>query len=1065
MKFAKELEQDLVPEWAAKYFDYKQAKKKIKAVARALRALNATPQFQQKSEIPTTPGEHQPYTFYDFSGLQREDSSRDSNGKLIKNAANPGSRPPANRNNSLTVISRSPPLDLPETQPLNVPTGQSRHKSDRPNYGSFIATPPKHASPELREPPQPPPQLELPDPALDLDKQKYNSPQIPAPGHHPGKPDAYHVGKTRIPHKMMQRWHAHRSPSPQQAGKRSQGTKKGFKRMLSGTEGRQSQESIDIPLAEYHELDKKQEGFFAFLDQQLEKIESFYKLKETDATKRLEVLRDQLHEMRDRRLDEIQRAKQGPSHDANDHGILAGLHEEGLLPTENAKGRKVSFLGPLEGVIGKHREPKVGRTTKAMDKLSSPTAPKAKAEDGRDYTRKLPEDNVPYHAARRKLKLALQEFYRALELLKSYAILNRTAFRKCNKKYDKAVNARPTMRYMNEKVSKAWFVQSDVIETHIVAVEDLYTRYFERGNRKIAVSKLRSKNATDRDFSQISFFNGLCVALATGMGIEGLVRAQQQLHDPDPAIAANTGYLLQLYAGYFLADLLFLIFALDCRLWHRNKINYPFVFEYDTRHMLDWRQLAALPCFFLLLNGLFLWINFTVKSSVMFIYWPVLLIVITLAIMLNPMPIMYPYSRSWWAFSNWRLFLAGLYPVEFRDFFLGDMYCSETYSMGNIEVFFCLYANVQGNNWHNPGQCNSSHSRLLGFFSALPAVWRGLQCLRRYYDSRKVFPHLVNFGKYSFNILYYMSLSLYRIHKTTPLRATFISFALVNAVYCSLWDVIMDWSLGDPYAPHPYLRDNIAIRQVWLYYFAMVADPILRFQWIFYAIFGGDLQHSALMGFLIALAEVLRRGLWTIFRVENEHCTNVGKYRASRDIPLPYSLPESPRSSQGDDGTTLNANGKYKKDDNDKPGHKPLIHSGDEAEHDLEANNATANTSSHSPTTPGGATSQGSLRLRKVRTPHDSKPSPSPGISALRRVATVIQAAHAEDFERKKRPGITGADSSHSVHDRESNSSDEDDEDNEDAESEDREIRDVGDIGSEEEEILKAQRMASRGQS
>lgn len=30
---------------------------------------------------------------------------------------------------------------------------------------------------------------------------------------------------------------------------------------------------------------------------------------------------------------------------------------------------------------------------------------------------------------------------------------------------------------------------------------------------------------------------------------------------------------------------------------------------------------------------------------------------------------------------QWRLFFAGLYPVEFRDFFLGDMYCSLTYAM------------------------------------------------------------------------------------------------------------------------------------------------------------------------------------------------------------------------------------------------------------------------------------------------------------------------------------------------------------------------------------------------
>ena len=143
------------------------------------------------------------------------------------------------------------------------------------------------------------------------------------------------------------------------------------------------------------------------------------------------------------------------------------------------------------------------------------------------------------------------------------------------------------------------------------------------------------------------------------------------------------------------------------------------------------------------------------------------------------------------------MILAGLYPVEFRDFFLGDMYCSQTYSMGvsytfllmkgagltleqNVELFFCLYSKA----WNNPGQCNSTHSRLLGFFSTVPGIWRALQCLRRYYDTRNAFPHLVNCGKYTFTILFYMSLSLYRIDKSHSLKALFITFATINSIYC-----------------------------------------------------------------------------------------------------------------------------------------------------------------------------------------------------------------------------------------------------------------------------------------
>ena len=36
---------------------------------------------------------------------------------------------------------------------------------------------------------------------------------------------------------------------------------------------------------------------------------------------------------------------------------------------------------------------------------------------------------------------------------------------------------------------------------------------------------------------------------------------------------------------------------------------------------------------------------------------------------------------------QFRLSLAGLYPVEFRDFFLGDMYCSQTYTMGVSQLW------------------------------------------------------------------------------------------------------------------------------------------------------------------------------------------------------------------------------------------------------------------------------------------------------------------------------------------------------------------------------------------
>lgn len=157
-------------------------------------------------------------------------------------------------------------------------------------------------------------------------------------------------------------------------------------------------------------------------------------------------------------------------------------------------------------------------------------------------------------------------------------------------------------------------------------------------------------------------------------------------------------------------------------------------------------------------------------------------------------------------------------------------------------------------------------------------------------------------------ILAAVCLSLYRIDGTQANLSLFITFAAINAVYCcksptpiyvkrispltrhlAIWDLFMDFSLLQPQARHPFLRDITALKP-WVYYVIMVIDPILRFSWIFYAIFTHNTQHSTIVSFATALAEVVRRGLWAIIRVENEHCANVAQYKASRDTPLPYEL-------------------------------------------------------------------------------------------------------------------------------------------------------------------------------
>ncbi|KAL6878939.1 EXS family domain-containing protein [Trichoderma novae-zelandiae] len=869
MKFAKELEREAVPEWRIKYLNYKAGKKYVKAVASAIqRTSGSTPRLLSSRRTPT---------FFPLAGPHTEPSPHPSS--RLETSRQTDEAPEGSRWHGLSE---------PVTIAKRAEDDALSSEGNSLQYGSFVPTPPAH--------PQSPSQTVLQhnhdgshqDERESSQRNDQNGNQsighdddfeLPAPAIHttsssPGGKQIF------SPSRKSARFDLHRSSS---SGPLSSGTlptltpkdtsEDGLRRIFSTA--RESARITGLPRQSLDLVREKEQQFYAFLDSELEKVEAFYKKNEDRAGQRLAILREQLHEMRNRRIQELANERANGSLSRSSHHKV----------DESKPDRSMSWMHPLKDKIFP-----LGPNSKAFQDM--PRTPHLAGggrapEDRMDYVRRPENDEVAYRTAKRKLKLAMQEFYRSLELLKSYAMLNRTAFRKLNKKFDKTVNARPPMRYMNEKVNNAWFVNSDVLEGHIKTVEDLYARYFERGNQKLAVGKLRKLNKKPKDESGSSFLNGLLIGTGVVFTVQGLVYGAQLLNDDDPTISLQTSYLLQLYGGYFLMLMLFSFFCINCCIWLQNRINYPFIFEFDQRSQLDWRQLSEFPSLFLLIFGVIMWANFSrYGDDAMYLYYPVLLIGITVVILLFPAPVMAHKSRRWLAYSHWRLLLSGFYPVEFRDFFLGDMYCSLTYSMANIELFFCLYAN----HWHNPGHCNSTSSRLLGFLTTLPAIWRFLQCIRRYKDTRNIFPHLVNCGKYTATILSYMTLSIYRIRQNNSDLALFATFSTVNGIYTSIWDLFMDFSLLQPQSRHTALRDILALKHRWVYYVIMVVDPILRFSWIFYAIFTHDLQHSTIVSFLVSFMEVFRRGIWSLLRVENEHCANVAQYKASREVPLPYHI-------------------------------------------------------------------------------------------------------------------------------------------------------------------------------
>jgi hypothetical protein len=169
--------------------------------------------------------------------------------------------------------------------------------------------------------------------------------------------------------------------------------------------------------------------------------------------------------------------------------------------------------------------------------------------------------------------------------------------------------------------------------------------------------------------------------------------------------------------------------------------------------------------------------------------------------------------------------------------------------------------------------------------TALPSIWRTFQCIRRYWNSGYERLHLLNCGKYILTISFYVTLSIYRTDEMAKDRYIFIVFATLNSGFNSFWDLRYDWGLRDTHAKYRFLRRDLGFSVVWMYYVAMLIDIALRFTWILYIAIPQQLQHSAITSFGISVGEVFRRGLWSLFRIENEHCAQASRSRTCEILP------------------------------------------------------------------------------------------------------------------------------------------------------------------------------------
>ncbi|KAK4488451.1 hypothetical protein RD792_004215 [Penstemon davidsonii] len=461
--------------------------------------------------------------------------------------------------------------------------------------------------------------------------------------------------------------------------------------------------------------------------------------------------------------------------------------------------------------------------------------------------------------AEEKLTQAFVEFYQQLRLLKSYSFLNMLAFSKIMKKYDKITSRNASKSYL-EMVDKSYLGSSDEVNRLIYRLEATFVKHFANGNRRKGMKSLKPNHKTERHRTTffLGLFTGCSIALVVAIFVA--IHGGNLLNHEGRDLYMNN--IFPLYSLFLYIILHMLMYGANMYYWRRFRVNYPFIFGFKQGTELGFREIL------LVASGLS---------------------VLALAAVLSNLDMeMDRRTESFQTLTE--LVPLGLVMVTLSDFFLADQLTSQVQAFRSLQFYACYYA-LGDFKTRNSNQClDSNVYDLLYILVAIIPFWsRVLQCLRRLFEEKDLSQGF-NGLKYFSTIVALVMRTIYEQRRGMYWKIMAASTSGFTTIYNTYWDIVRDWGLLRKNSKNPWLRDKLLISNKAVYFVAIVSS-------VKTAAFFGQLVldfneapflHKKAMVAVVACLEILRRGIWNFFRLENEHFNNVGKYRAFKTVPLPF---------------------------------------------------------------------------------------------------------------------------------------------------------------------------------
>ncbi|KAE9617625.1 hypothetical protein Lal_00043281 [Lupinus albus] len=683
------------------------------------------------------------------------------------------------------------------------------------------------------------------------------------------------------------------------------------------------EEVYETELAQLFSEEDEVHVFFARLDEELNKVNQFYKKQENEFLERGEMLNKQLQILLDLKqvIGDRGRRKNSPSKSSNtgifphfpdrESSFFESCGESDETNSEVSQSDEVMTRLERNGVNFVNSSTRV-KTKKGKAKTSLridiPSTTPTRSLTA--VTSMLWEDLVnnpikegssefinkrKIQYAEKMIRSAFVELYKALGLLKTYSTLNMVAFSKILKKFDKVSCENASASYLKE-VKRSHFISSDKVVRLMDEVESIFTKHFANDDRKKAMKFLRPQHHKD------SHMTTFLVGLSTGCFVS-LFCVYAILAHLCGIFSPNTeqAYMQNVYPIFSVFALLSLhLFMYGCNLymWKGTRINHNFIFEFSPSTALKHRD-AFLICTTLMTTvvgamviHLFLRTAGFSPSQVDAI--PGILLLFFLVLLIFPFDILYRPTRFCFIRVMRNIVCSPFYRVLLVDFFMADQLTSQIPLLRHLETTSChIFATVFKT--HHPENCHSGrqYMEITYIISFMPYFWRALQCARRWFDDSDV-NHLANMGKYVSAMIAAGARVTYGRQADYLWFGVVLVTSVVATVYQLFWDFVKDWGFLNLNSRNPLLRDDLVLKNKTIYYMSMALNVVLRLAWVETVMHlrVGPVQ-TKLLDFLLASLEVIRRGHWNFYRLENEHLNNVGHFRAVKTVPLPFRETDS----------------------------------------------------------------------------------------------------------------------------------------------------------------------------